>query len=156
MEIGQTYGLGDVLTQVSQTQPSQTQNTSYNASSLMDQSMMGGSLSQQQEQQPILEISREDMEEFYRTLTKKEDDLREALNHHRKTRQEQEDHLQAQLTDLHSKLKSIDNERGKLNTEQTEARKELTSNNSQVSTMSRVRKSDIDDAKRRAENSAKD
>jgi DNA repair protein RAD50 len=152
MEIGEVYALGDILSAISQTQPSQTQNTSYNASSL-DVSMSGNTRS---DQQPILDISQEDMDEFYRTLVRKEDTLKDALKSHRETHQQQEDQLQAQLSDLIGKLKSIENDREKLNREQTEARKELQNIGSQLATTTRVRKTDVENAKASAAKFAKE
>jgi DNA repair protein RAD50 len=142
MEIGSNHGLEDVLTPISQTQPSQTQNTSY-----LDSSMVANNntiaLSQ-----PILDIPEEDMREFYNALDKKEADLREALVSNKNKRQQQEDQLQTILADLKGKLNSVENDRDRLGKESSEARRELQSINSQVSMTSRHRKSDVEEAKR--------
>jgi DNA repair protein RAD50 len=143
MEIGSSHDLGDVLTPISQTQPSETQNTN---TSYMDSSMAANNtiaLSQ-----PILDIPEEDMREFYDALEKKEAELKEALVSNRNKRQQEEDKLQTILADLKGKLNSIENDRERLGKESSEARRELQSINSQVSTTSRHRKSDVEEAKR--------
>jgi DNA repair protein RAD50 len=144
-ELGQRYGLENVLSQISQTQGSQTQNASF-ASTLGDNSFLGGGGTQE----TILEIAAEDMEEFYRALAKKEEELKENLAEHREKHQKQEDQLQTVLSDHLGKQKSIENDRAKLKKEETDSRKELAQINSQVSTTSRFRKSDVEEAKRNA------
>jgi DNA repair protein RAD50 len=151
MSIGQKYGLGDVLTPISQTQPSQTQNTSYNASSMGDMSMSV----HETPQQPVLNISQEDMEEFYRALDKKEKELKEDSEHLKKTNQEQEDQISSQLTDIGGQLRSIENDRKKLEKEHDGARKELSRIGTQLTSTSRLRKSDVEEAKRNAAEIAK-
>ena len=155
IEIGQTYGLGDILTPISQTQPSQTQNTSYMATSLGDTS--AASTTGGHPNQPILlDIPQDDMDSFYRALSRKEDELKEALTFHRQKSQQLLDQLQATITDLNAKQISIENDRAKLNKQQAEARNELKSINSQIPTTSRLRKSDVEEAKRAAAKFAKE
>ena len=146
MEIGSAHDLGDVLTPISQTQPSsQTQNTSYMDSSMVANNNNNNTIALSQ---PILDIPEEDMREFYNALDKKEAELKEALVSNRNKRQQLEDQVQTILADLKGKLNSIENDRDRLGKESSEARRELQSINSQVSATSRHRKSDVEEAKR--------
>jgi DNA repair protein RAD50 len=171
VQIGQLYGLGDVLSQLTLSQQQQqqqqasqstSQEASYRASHsiLTDRSMLLDASHQQDEPgAPILNIPPEDMAEFYRVLSKKEAELKEALASYRDKRQQHEDELQAHLTDLLGRQKAIESERAKVAKQQNDARKELTQITSQQSSLmsaSRTRKSDLDELKKRSEELLKD
>lgn len=156
IQIGQTYGLESCLTQVSQSQSaSQTtsQGTSFRGSSSMT---MDQTIDASQDDATVMEISTEDMNEFFRHLSKKGEELKEALSDCRMRHQQQEDQLQTLLTDLVGKQKSIESKRAELNNQQSEARKEINRISSEVTPGIRVKKMDVDELQRRAEKCAKD
>lgn len=150
MDIGQNYGLGDVLTPISQTQFSQTQETSCPGSSLADLSMTSG------EQQPILNISKEDMDEFYRALDKRERELKEAIDEEREKRQRQEDEITDQITDLNGKVRSMEKDSSKMKKEVIACRAELKTIGQQTTVANRMRKADVEEARKTAEKFAKE
>ena len=164
MSIASTYGLADVLTptqtgsQLSQQSLSQTQTSSYHASSLGNASFGGGDhhLSQQQ---PILDIPQSDIEEYYRVLAKKEGELKESLASTRQKYQDEEDAMNAKIAEIMGKMNSIKDGKTRLEQQQRDNRNELTeiakSLNSANAGFSRVRKTDVDDAKRHAAEAAK-
>ena len=144
MDIGQNYGLGDVLTPISQTQFSQTQETSCPGSSLADLSMTSG------EQQPILNISKEDMDEFCRALDKRERELKEAIDEEREKRQRQEDEITDQITDLNGKVRSMEKDSSKMKKEVIACRAELKTIGQQTTVANRMRKADVEEARKTA------
>jgi DNA repair protein RAD50 len=147
VQIGNSFGLDSTLTAVSQTQ-NQSQNTSYHASSLLDSSLTAGS---QLSNHPVqIEISKEDMNDFFRALTKKETELKDDLSQKTRQRQRNEDQMQAQLAEVMGKLVSIEKDRAKLKKESEDSQKELKEISSKGLGMSRLRKDDVEEAKRNA------
>ena len=156
MQMGEEHNLGSVLTQITQTQqssPPTSQASSFRAS---DSIIDGGMDETHDEQQPMLNIPNEEMEEFFRVVAKKEAELKEEFSSFSAKHQREEDELQAQLTDLTGRVMAIESERKKLAKELADARKELGQMSSQVSSVSRTRKSDLEDLKRRSEQAQKD
>ena len=148
-EMGQTYGLADLvsITQASQTQPSQSQTNTYGDSSQMDVAAPT---------QQDLEIPREHMEKYFRTLKTKENELKGLLANEKKLRREELDKVQTDITELSSKLKSIENDKHRVNQEMSQARRELSDINNKMPTVSRMRKADLEEAKQKAEKAKKD
>jgi len=151
MSIGQRYCLGDVLTPITQTQLSQTQNTSYNASSMGDTSVSV----HESGQQPVLDISQADMEEFYRALDKKEKELTEEYQNLKSRNASQLDQISSQLTNIGGQLQSIENDKRRLEKESAAARKEIAQISTELSRSSRLRKADVEEAKKNALETAK-
>jgi len=128
------FGLNSTLTAFSQSQ-SLTQNSSF----------------QEASGQPLqLEISKTDLDDYFRALGRKKSELEEDLNRKMKLRQQSEDELQSQLVDLKGKLQSIKNEQKKVDQELAEDKKEYEDVTRQVSQISRVRKDDVEDARKNA------
>lgn len=147
VQVGNSFGLDSTLTGVSQTQ-TQSQNTSYHASSLLDISLTAGS---QASNHPVqLEISKDDLHDFFQALKKKKTELQDNLNQKTMLRQRNEDQMAAQLSEVEGKLVSIENDRAKLKKESDDAQKELKDISSRGLVMSRMRKDDVEEAKRNA------
>ncbi|CAJ1930289.1 unnamed protein product [Cylindrotheca closterium] len=128
------FGLNSTLTAFSQSQ-SMTQNASFLEAS----------------GQPVqLEMSKTDLDDYFRALGRKTSELDEDLNRKTKLRLQSEDESQSQLVDLKGKLQSIKNEQKKLNHDIDEAKKEYEDVSRQVSQISRMRKDDVEDARNNA------
>lgn len=126
VEIGQTYGLDDAVTQISQSSQQQqhTQDTSF--VSLGDAStIVGTGHTELHHQQPILDISKEDMEEYFRVVNRKEEELRGQVADQKARRREQEDMIQKELSDLMGRLKTIESNKNRIHREEAAARNEL-------------------------------
>ena len=154
VELGNTFGLGDALTPFTQSQPSQQQTTQN--SSFLDLSMTGDGRSQLQT--PILDIPQQDMSEYFRAVTKKEEQMKETLSNHKQKYQSQEDQIGDQLAELKGKLKSIETSRAKLTRDSNDARKKIRELSSADSADSshRIRKTDVEEAVRNAQKYAAD
>lgn len=148
MEIGEAYALGDVLSAVTQSHQSQTQNTRCTASA--------NSAVEDNTQAPILEISPKDIEEFYRVVAKKEDELKDALQNQRESNQKSEHAFHDHLSDIMANIKSINLSRDELHTKQMDARKELKQIGDKFQNVPTVRKSDIEEARQQAARFAKE
>lgn len=149
------FHLKSVLTGESLTQQSQSQNTSYHASSLGDLSMSGGS-QRHGDQTPQLEISKTDMKEFLRLLRKKKHGVDDDLSEKLREKQRMEDEITNQISEFKASLKSIEKERGKLRQGNQDAQNELSDINKRIQGMPRMRKEDIEEAKRNAAKFAAD
>ena len=165
VSIGTTYGLDNCLTQIGNSQQSQGGGggalLSQSSTSFRGGTGTGASMSMltasQDDQDITAAITVDDMKEFYRHLSKKENELKDKLDECRQRNQIQEDDIQSQLSDLIGKQKSINSDRSKLNQEQKSAQDEIrtimTSQKSGGSGDSggvRIKKIDIDELKQRA------
>lgn len=102
-------------------------------------------------------ITKEDMETFQRGIDAKDAELNGAFNAAKRRHREDEDAMQKQILELQAKKSALDLDRKRTESEKNQAMRELTQISSQMSSsISRVRKSDVDDAKRQAAKLAKD
>eukprot|EP00934_Nitzschia_sp_Nitz4_P008970 Nitzschia sp. Nitz4//scaffold260_size33533//17430//22260//NITZ4_007879-RA/size33533-augustus-gene-0.12-mRNA-1//1//CDS//3329544683//8960//frame0 len=146
--LGDAYALGDVLSALTMSQPG-TQSTSFQSgnSATFEMSLSG---QEPNDGEPILDIPQKDMDEFFRTVAKKEQELKQALKDHKAKMQQQEDQLVGQISDILAKLKSIESSRDSLNKQQADSRRELQQINDKLKGAQRIRKSEIDEARRMA------
>jgi len=106
-------------------------------------------------QNSVISISEEDMEAFMNAVRRKETDFSDSLKNHKSQAQFDEDRMTVSLSDLLAKQKAIESDCEKNAKEQQSARQELSNLNSQHSSVSRIRKSDIEEIRRQAESFAK-
>lgn len=99
-------------------------------------------------------LTAEDMEMVKRSIDAKERELKEELVDHRRASQREEDALQEGLGELQAKMRGVESDRQRNASRRSEAQNELSRINSQVGT-GRMRKSEIDEAKRQAAQYAK-
>lgn len=142
VEFGKTYGLEEVVTQISQNSQlligsaggGNTQDTSYyshqhtqgDASTVFGSPVRGGELtSSSVEGGAILEISREDMNEYFKAVRNKEEELQNQVTSQKNKMREQEDALNNELSDLKGKVKAIESNKNRLYKEESAARQEL-------------------------------
>jgi hypothetical protein len=159
VEIGSKYGLEEVVTQISQnsqlTHNAQSQNTSYlsqvDTMSLADSTV---TMSQTGHGNPILDISAEDMEAFWRAVHRKEEDLETELKSQKQKRISQEDEMSKDLVQLSGKLQSLENERKRILQEDKESRSEVDRLRCQQSS-TKLKTTDLEDAKNAAMKAAK-
>ena len=140
-EIGQTYGLEAMLTPATQNSQlgiatgcgsssrSLTQETSYSSLSRNhpvqggeEGSSRGGGV---EHGGVILDIPHQDMEEYFRAMRKKREELQDQLSTQKSKIREQEDELNNELSDLKGKVKSIESKKKDLYAEETKTRREL-------------------------------
>lgn len=133
------FALNSTLTAISQSQ-TLTQNSATQDGSSEDVSA----------QCFQLEISKTDLNDFFLALGRKKSELEEDLNRRTKLRQQSDDELQSQVSDLRGKLQSIKNEQKKLNQDVEDAKKEYEDVSRQASHISRMRKDDVEDARNNA------
>lgn len=130
VELGHTYGLDYVVTQASQS----SQLTGFGGGesdmressflSLGDASAVGGAASAEQ-QDPILDIPKEHMDEYFRAVSRKEEELRRQVADQKARQREQEDQLQKELSELMGRLKTIESNKNRIHKEEAAARNEL-------------------------------
>jgi len=150
VDIGKTYGLEEMVTQISQNSQlamgtaggrSSTQDTNtsfysrHHTHTQGDESTVfgspvrggggGGSINEQGGEGAILDIPRQDMKEYFRAVGNKEEELQGQVSTQKSKIREQEDEMNNDLSDLKGKVKSIESKKKDLFTEETKARKEL-------------------------------
>jgi DNA repair protein RAD50 len=143
VEIGTEYGLGDLVSQISQNSQgsnnsiARSQDTSFaslgyaslgNASTLLGSPPMGSrgvSQQQQQYQQPILNISQEDMDEYSRAIQRKQAELQEQLLDKKAQRKQQEDMFNNEIMELKGKLKALESDKDRIQKEVTRTIQEI-------------------------------
>jgi hypothetical protein len=139
VEIGTEYGLGDLVTQISQNSQGssalRSQDTSFaslgyaslgNASTILGSPMGSHVFSQQQQQQqPILNISQEDMDEYCRAVQRKQVELQEQLTDKKTQRKQQEDMLNNEIMELKGKLKALESDKDRIQKEVTKTIQEI-------------------------------
>mmetsp|Transcript_6676 Transcript_6676/g.9616 ORF Transcript_6676/g.9616 Transcript_6676/m.9616 type:complete len:1419 (+) Transcript_6676:37-4293(+) len=101
-----------------------------------------------------LSLTKEDMRAFQRSLQAKDDLLNDQLTNHRLVTQTTEDKIQGELGDLMASLKSIENDLKRYQGLKNEAMEELRRLGNTTS-FSRIKKSDIDEARRNVEKFSK-
>jgi predicted nucleic acid-binding Zn-ribbon protein len=155
MACDEAFHLKSVLTGQSLTQQSQTQNTSYHASSLGDLSLtINSQRSSQQTHQ--LEIPKNDVDEFFRLVKKKKSELEDDMSDKRRQTKRNEDEIMNQISELTGTLKSIEKERSRLKQANQEKAIELADINKKTQGMPRMRKNDIEKAQENATKFAAD
>ena len=149
VEFGKTYGLEEVVTQISQNSQlligssagggggGNTQDTSYyshhrhtqgDASTVFGSPARGGGgelTSSSVEGGVILEISQEDMNEYFKAVRNKEEGLQDQVASQKNNMREQEDAVNNELSDLKGKVKAIESHKIRLIEEESAAREEL-------------------------------
>lgn len=148
VEFGKAYGLEDVVTQISQNSQLMSGGNTQDTSMYSHQHTQGdvstvfgspsrresSSSSQQLRQQltsasteggVILEISQEDMNEYFKAVGKKEEELQGQISTQRTKMREQDDTLNNELSDLKGKVKAIESNKQRLYKEETTVRQEL-------------------------------
>mmetsp|Transcript_20519 Transcript_20519/g.49341 ORF Transcript_20519/g.49341 Transcript_20519/m.49341 type:complete len:1398 (+) Transcript_20519:99-4292(+) len=97
-------------------------------------------------------IDSTDMEAFQKALDNKHAHLTGAFNDAKKQHRKEEDAMQKEILELQASKAALDNDRKRNDSAKTQAMRELTQISSQMSSsLSRVRKEDVKDAKRQAE-----
>ena len=133
-EIGQKYGLEAMLTPFSQNsqlgsatggQLSLTQDTLYSRHPTQGDDSPGRGGMENKEDDIILDIPQEDIDQYFRAVTNKKEELKEKLLIEKRKIQEQEDELNNDLSDLKAKVKSIETKKRDLFAEESNARKEM-------------------------------
>jgi DNA repair exonuclease SbcCD ATPase subunit len=128
VEIGAKYGLEEVVTQINQNSQvsnnAQSQNASY-MSQFDTSSYANSTVTMSQAGSPMLDISTEDMESFWRAVFRKEEDLETELKSQKQKRTSQEDNIAKELAQLMGKFQSIQNEHKQIQLEDKELRSEL-------------------------------
>jgi len=176
---GKTYGLEEVVTQISQNSQlmivsaggGSTQDTSYyshqhtqgDVSTVFGSPEREGSGQQLQQQLTsssveggaILEISREDMSEYFKAVRRKEEELQNQVNSQKSKMREQEDELNNELSDLKGKVKAIESNSDRLYKEEMAVRQELEEIRKNSQKGPKLRKSNLEDTKKNTETAAK-
>jgi len=144
--IGNEYALGDVVTQ---SQLSQTQTSFDQSGTDNNKSVLG--------QDPLLDISAKDLEEFDRAMDRKENDLREDLRLQKAQARKDDDELGAEIARLGAQMHSIEENRALLRKKEERARKEMAEISDQMKRLGpRVRKSDLEEARHQSIRLAKE
>eukprot|EP00571_Detonula_confervacea_P010665 CAMPEP_0172307014 /NCGR_PEP_ID=MMETSP1058-20130122/7955_1 /TAXON_ID=83371 /ORGANISM="Detonula confervacea, Strain CCMP 353" /LENGTH=1404 /DNA_ID=CAMNT_0013019073 /DNA_START=130 /DNA_END=4344 /DNA_ORIENTATION=- len=96
-------------------------------------------------------ITKEDMEAFQQGVDTKNNELRGRFNTAKKDHRKEEDAMQKEILELQAKKAAVDNDRKRNESAKTQAMRELTQISSQMSSsLSRVRKGDVEEAKHQA------
>ncbi|GKY96139.1 hypothetical protein MPSEU_000573900 [Mayamaea pseudoterrestris] len=122
---------------------SQQINTSFR------QSLTAGSQSVDTEQ--LVEISQEDMQNFFRKAEDLKSNLESDLKKHKHRVQRDEDVLQKDLLDLGGKLGALEKDKEELLKQKREGREEMNQLNKDISSSSRLRRGEVEEAKKNAE-----
>jgi chromosome segregation ATPase len=135
VEIGTQYGLGDLVTQISQNSQGSTvlgsQDASFaaltqgsvgNASTVLGSPIGSHGLSQQQ---PILDISPADMNEYFRAVQRKQEELQEQQAQQKANRRQEEDMFNNDIMELKGKLKTLENDKDRIGKEITKTAMEI-------------------------------
>lgn len=137
VEIGTEYGLGDLVTQISQNTQGSTllgsQDTSFvslahgslcNASTVIG-SPIGPHGQSQQNQQPILEISETDMNEYFRAVERKQQELQDQQADQKARRKEEENRYNNEILEMRGKLRAFENDRDRIKKEISKTQSEI-------------------------------
>ena len=101
-------------------------------------------------------ISQEDVDAFTRGLLQKAHALKTKVDEAKQRHRNEEDDLQATIAQVQAELSAVENNKSRIEESKREAIRELDQVKSQMSsTYSRVRESDVEDAKRQATELAK-
>ena len=103
-----------------------------------------------------IDIPQEDIDDFHRAVERKEASLKDEIDLVKRRHQDEEDHIQKQITSLEGKLEAIKRDRAKLNEEKGEASRELSQISLQNQRMPRLREDDVAEALRNAAKFAKE
>jgi len=96
-------------------------------------------------------ISDEDVDAFLRALRHKETTLKNEWDNAKRKHQTDEDDLQSEISELQAQKSAVENDRRRTEMTKNEAMRELSMVSGQMSSsLTRVRKSDVDEAKRHA------
>eukprot|EP00970_Alexandrium_tamarense_P014915 scaffold4488_cov185-Alexandrium_tamarense.AAC.19 len=96
-------------------------------------------------------ISQEDIAAFERGLSQKEQTLRNTWEGAKRRHRNEEDAMQKEIADLQAKRSAVESDRRRINESKLEAMRELQAVGNQMSSaISRVRQSDVDEAKKQA------
>lgn len=96
-------------------------------------------------------ISQEDIAAFERGLSQKEQTLRNTWEGAKRRHRNEEDAMQEEIADLQAKRSAVESDRRRINESKLEAMRELQAVGNQMSSaISRVRQSDVDEAKKQA------
>jgi predicted nucleic acid-binding Zn-ribbon protein len=134
VEIGQNYGLGDLVSQISQHSqdtPGLSQDASFFSTAHGSQADNSTILRSpqgprgQSQQQPVLDISPEDMNEYFRAVQRKKEELQEQQSQHKSKKKEQEDQLNNEISDLKGKCKALESNKDRVQKEYTKVHKEI-------------------------------
>lgn len=136
VEIGTQYGLGELVTQISQQSQGSVMAGSQETSfvSLMNQSMgdtstiLGSPIGSHalSQQSPMLNISKEDMNEYFRAVQRKEAEMQEQLSQQKAKRKEQEDTFNNEISELKGKVKALESNKDRIQKEMTKTLQEIT------------------------------
>eukprot|EP00581_Thalassiosira_minuscula_P014753 CAMPEP_0183721268 /NCGR_PEP_ID=MMETSP0737-20130205/13594_1 /TAXON_ID=385413 /ORGANISM="Thalassiosira miniscula, Strain CCMP1093" /LENGTH=1404 /DNA_ID=CAMNT_0025951247 /DNA_START=143 /DNA_END=4357 /DNA_ORIENTATION=+ len=102
-------------------------------------------------------ITQEDMDAFQRAVDTKNIELTGALTNAKRDHRAEEDAMQKEILELQAKKAAVDNDRKRNDDARKQAMRELNQISSQMSSsLSRVRKSDVEEAQKQAARLAKD
>jgi len=147
MKMGNLYDLAAFLTPVTQSQHTQTQISTFTAG---DHSRIDLSMVDPDAQEPMLVIPKRDMDEFCRTLEKKEVDIRDGLKECKARHQQAEDDLTTRVTKIRSEIGTLKSRRSELNSRSASARDTIKRLNVELGQIPRLRKSDLEEARQKA------
>jgi len=99
-----------------------------------------------------IQLTNEDLEAFERSVSKKRQQLQQQLDEYRDLSQKEEDSIQTELSNLKAKVTTVEIDLSRLSDNRSKAEREL---NKIPRTSSRMRKSEIDEARRNAERMAR-
>ncbi|KAL7521947.1 hypothetical protein ACHAWX_006642 [Stephanocyclus meneghinianus] len=149
-EIHKTHGVECDLTQT-QDDDTLTQGTAASRMSLSTMFTSAGTILGED-----IAISQEDVEAFTRALNQKELSLKAKLNEAKERNRSEEDEMQKDIAELQVKLSAVDSNKKRIEESKREALRELEQVKSNMRpSYSRVRKADVEEAKRQAADLAK-
>eukprot|EP00804_Cyclotella_cryptica_P001162 CCRYP_016992-RC/>CCRYP_016992-RC protein AED:0.11 eAED:0.11 QI:270/1/1/1/0.66/0.68/16/2123/747 len=149
-EIHKAHGVECDLTQT-QDDDTLTQGTAASRMSLSTLFTSGGTTLGED-----ITISQEDVEAFTRALTQKELSLKTKLNAAKERHRSDEDEMQKEIAELLAKLSAVESNKKRIEEAKREALRELEQVKSNMSSSySRVRKADVEEARRQAADLAK-
>lgn len=156
MEVCQTYGLNTLLTPYEQSQQPGHSQYSFSASNIG--TSHGGDLSMTQTSQKTIDVDipQEDIDDFNRAVERKEASLKEEIDLGKRRHQDEEDHIQKEITSLEGKVEAIKRDKAKLHEENREAKRELSEISLRNQHMPRLREDDVAEALRNAAKWAKE
>lgn len=128
VQIGQEFSLGDLVSQISQHSQGTvgaSQETSFSTANTS--TILGSPHASvgQSQQQMVLDISSEDMNEYFRAVERKKEELKEQQSQHRAKKKEQEDELNNAISDLKGKCKALESNKDRVHQQSTKIHKEM-------------------------------
>mmetsp|Transcript_9009 Transcript_9009/g.11264 ORF Transcript_9009/g.11264 Transcript_9009/m.11264 type:complete len:1428 (+) Transcript_9009:162-4445(+) len=115
-------------------------------SGIESQMSAGSTVVSSSQHQPVM-LNDVEVDRFQRILKEKEQQLRNELNDFKTQLETDQDNFQQQLSELMAKQKAVENEKSRFSNDQRNARREILSLSNHQTQQSRVRKTDVDQAR---------